>query len=62
LIYGDENIPYEEFTREHRIERGITGERREGLTTGHGSYLPDAFGGDEFVDGPEWSHSGPGQN
>lgn len=60
-IYGDEDIPYDEFTEDHRIERGITGTRRAGLTTGHGSYLPDAWGGDEYVDGPEWSQSGSGQ-
>jgi hypothetical protein len=58
LIYGDEGTdsppPYFEFTTAHRIQRGI---RQNGLTTGHGSYMPDAWGGDEFVDGPEWSQS-----
>ncbi|MDZ4833630.1 MAG: hypothetical protein SGJ27_07600 [Candidatus Melainabacteria bacterium] len=61
-IYGDEGAdgipPYFEFTKAHRINTGITGTRDTGLTTGHGSYLPDAWGGDEFVDGPEWSQSG----
>jgi hypothetical protein len=61
-IYGDEGAdglpPYFEFTTAHRINTGITGARDAGLTTGHGSYLPDAWGGDEFVDGPEWSQSG----
>ncbi len=63
-IYGDEGVhsipPFMEFTKEHRIEAGINGRRRKGLTTGHGSHLPDAWGGDEFVDGPEWSDSGAG--
>lgn len=61
-IYGDEGAdglpPYFEFTTVHRINTGIHGARDAGLTTGHGSYLPDAWGGDEFVDGPEWSQSG----
>lgn len=61
-IYGDEGAdgipPYFEFTKAHRINTGITGQRDTGLTTGHGSYMPDAWGGDEFVDGPEWSQSG----
>lgn len=61
-IYGDEGAdglpPYFEFTKAHRINTGITGQRDTGLTTGHGSYLPDAWGGDEYVDGPEWSQSG----
>lgn len=60
-IYGDEGVtlpPYEEFTKVHRINIGIMGDRDAGLTTGHGSYMPDAWGGDEFVDGPEFSQSG----
>lgn len=61
-IYGDEGEdgppPFEEFTREHRIEAGIYGERRQGLSTGHGSYLPSATGGDGYVDGAEMYHSG----
>lgn len=61
-IYGDEGAdgipPYFEFTKAHRINIGITGQRDQGITTGHGSYMPDAWGGDEFVDGPEWSMSG----
>jgi len=60
-IYGDEGFllpPFFEYTKAHRINRGIHGVRDAGLTTGHGSYLPDATGGDEFVDGPEWSQSG----
>lgn len=62
LIYGDEGVddipPYDEFTKEHRINNGIFDQRNRGLTTGHGSYLPDAWGGDEWVDGPEWDMSG----
>ncbi|HEY9755795.1 MAG TPA: hypothetical protein V6C97_11580 [Oculatellaceae cyanobacterium] len=60
-IYGDEGTtdipPYFGFDASHRINAGIAGTRAAGLTTGHGSYLPDAWGGDEFV-GPEWSMSG----
>lgn len=63
-IYGDEGTsgppPYFEFTMGHRIQTGITGQRAAGLTTGHGSYMPCAWGGDEFVDGPEFSMSGSG--
>jgi len=63
LIYGDEGTegppPFEEFTKEHRIQAGIWGRRAAGITTGHGSYLPDAWGGDEWVDGPEFSQSAP---
>lgn len=61
-IYGDEGSegppPFEEFTAGHRIQAGIQGNAR-GLTTGHGSYLPCAWGGDEYVDGPEFSQSAP---
>jgi hypothetical protein len=63
LIYGDEGVddipPYFEFDKSHRIAAGITGQRSAGLTTGHGSYLPDAWGGDEWVKGPEFDMSGP---
>jgi hypothetical protein len=63
LIYGDEGVydipPYFEFTVPHRINSGIFGQSDAGLTTGHGSWMPDAWGGDEFVKGPEWSQSGP---
>src|SRR6185369_6551805 len=52
-IYGDEGIwsppPYYGFTADHRINSGITGRRDAGLTTGHGEYLPDAWGADEFL-------------
>ena len=45
LIYGDEGRytvpPYFTFTEEHRIERGITS---GGLTTGHKSDAPEAWG------------------
>ncbi|MBX3073191.1 hypothetical protein KF728_14400 [Candidatus Obscuribacterales bacterium] len=61
-IYGDEGTegppPFEEFTAGHRIQAGIQG-NASGLTTGHGSYLPCAWGGDEYVDGPEFSQSAP---
>jgi hypothetical protein len=63
LIYGDEGVydipPDFEFTKDHRIAAGIFGQRDAGLTTGHGSLLPDAWGGDEFVKGPEFDVSGP---
>jgi hypothetical protein len=61
LIYGDEGKwdipPYDEFTVPHRINSGIFGVRDAGITTGHGSYMPDAWGGDEWT-GNEWSQSG----
>jgi len=35
------------------------GQRDAGLTTGHGSYMPSAWGADEFIAPPgEWSQSG----
>ncbi len=61
-IYGDEGTdglpPYDEFTPQHRINMGITGIRDSGLTTGHGSMLPPASGGDEFVDTEGFTMSG----
>lgn len=61
-IYGNEGTdglsPYFEFTPDHRIERGITGARAEGLTTFHGSLLPSATGNDEFIGGTEWLQAG----
>jgi len=64
LIYGDEGVvdipPYDYFDPIHRINAGIYDTRRKGLTTGHGSYLPDAWGADEFT-GNEWSMSGAGR-
>jgi hypothetical protein len=58
LIYGDEGTdgppPYSEFTPIHRIDAGIHGSRAAGLTTGHRSKLPSAWGRDEFL-GAEWS-------
>ncbi|MCC6978251.1 MAG: hypothetical protein IT343_08005 [Candidatus Melainabacteria bacterium] len=60
-IYGDEGTyglpPYMGFSKVHRINTGIMDERDAGLTTGHGSYMPDAWGGDEFHQN-EWSQSG----
>jgi hypothetical protein len=63
LIYGDEGTdwipPYFGFTYEHRINAGIFDQSDEGLTTGHGSYMPSAWGADEFLAPPgEWSESG----
>jgi hypothetical protein len=62
-IYGDEGTfgppPQMGFNIKHRINIGITGECDKGLTTGHGSYLPDAGGSDEFLRSPgAWSLSG----
>jgi hypothetical protein len=62
LIYGDEGTsdipPYFGFDESHRINLGIMGTRAAGLTTGHGSLLPNAWGGDEF-DMPEpWTQAG----
>lgn len=61
LIYGDEGViglpPYDYFTKEHRINAGIFGTRDAGLTTGHGSFMPDAWGADEYI-GNEWGQSG----
>ncbi len=62
-IYGDEGTtdipPYMGFSTVHRINNGIFDIRDKGLTTGHGSYLPDAWGADEFIAPPgEWSQSG----
>ncbi|MGH9551743.1 MAG: hypothetical protein ACRD3W_20325 [Terriglobales bacterium] len=69
LIYGDESTgkgelngtppPYNGFTPVHRIQEGIFDRRAAGLTTGHGSYMPSAWGRDEFL-GAEFSVSSPG--
>jgi hypothetical protein len=64
LIYGDEGVdtipPYFEFDQTHRINVGITGARAQGLTTGHSSMLPNAWGGDEFVKTEPFTMSGSG--
>ncbi len=62
-IYGDESTahgppPYMSFSEVHRINAGIKDNRDAGLTTGHGSYLPDAWGRDEILGEPEFSQSG----
>ena len=61
-IYGDEGKggkpPLSGFTKASRINSGITGIDAAGLTTGHGSYLPDATGRDEFIGGSEWDMTG----
>jgi hypothetical protein len=60
-IYGDEGVdgppPYMGFNKPHRINTGIMDERDKGLTTGHGSWMPDAWGKDEFL-GLEMDQSG----
>lgn len=60
-IYGDEGHegppPFDEFVYQNRINSGIYDIRDKGLTTGHGSYLPSAWGNDEFL-GAEWSQAG----
>lgn len=62
LIYGDEGTdgppPYYEFDQTHRINAGIFGIDNAGLTTGHGSLLPNAWGGDEFVKTEPFTMSG----
>jgi hypothetical protein len=62
LIYGDEGTdglpPYYEFDQTHRINAGIFGVDNAGLTTNHGSVLPNAWGGDEFVKTEPWTMSG----
>lgn len=64
LIYGDEGAnglpPYFGFSKAHRIDSGIWGMRDAGLTTGHGSVMPDAWGGDEYI-GAEWSNTNRGR-
>lgn len=61
-IYGDEGTdglpPLDSFLPQNRIDFGIVGTRRAGLTTGHGSIMPAAWGGDEFCQGTEWVPSG----
>lgn len=66
-IYGDEGQganppPYKGFTAQHRINAGIRGEQDAGLSTGHGSMLPDAWGRDEFIGGLEMSQGGYNNN
>jgi hypothetical protein len=62
MIYGDEGValpPLFGFTQASRINAGITGQNDAGLTTGHGSYMPDGVGADEFLAPPgEWNLSG----
>jgi len=59
MIYGDEGSdgppPLSEFTAANRINTGIMS---PGLTTGHGSLMPAAWGGDEFCQGTEWDMTG----
>lgn len=62
-IYGDEGSqslpPYYGFDYSHRINAGISGQTDQGLTTGHGSYMPSAWGADEILAPPgEQSQSG----
>jgi hypothetical protein len=62
-IYGDEGTdsipPYFGFDYSHRINKGIVAQRDKGLTTGHGSMMPSAWGADEFLAPPgEMSLSG----
>lgn|GEM_PF-457365 len=61
-IYGDEGVnglpPIDSFTSQNRINSGIFGTRNAGLTTGHGSIMPAAWGGDEYCHGTEWVRTG----
>jgi hypothetical protein len=66
-IYGDEGTtdipPLDSFQKQNRINAGINGQNAAGLTTGHGSYMPDAWGADEFLAPPgEWDMTGSGSN
>jgi hypothetical protein len=66
-IYGDEGIrtppPFFGFDQSHRIDAGITRLRDRGLTTGHGSVMPSAWGSDEFIAPPgEFCRSGAKSN
>lgn len=58
FIYGDEGAdglpPYMGFTTEHRINSGIVGPRAQGISTGHSSVLPNAWG--------NCYHSPPGES
>ena len=66
FIYGDEGSngppPFDNFKKINRIDAGITGVRDLGLTTGHGSVMPDAWGADEFISGGEWTQTGAKSN
>jgi hypothetical protein len=57
-IYGDEGAYIKGFQRENRIDAGIYYDRNAGLTTGHQSMLPSAWGADEFIGDSEPSMSG----
>lgn len=53
-IYGGEGYLEPEdlsdgFSSARRIETGIDRQSKEGLTTGHGSYLPSAWGYDQYT-------------
>jgi hypothetical protein len=66
-IYGDEGIrtppPFFGFDQSHRIDAGILRQRDRGLTTGHGSNMPSAWGFDEFIARPgEFCRSGAKSN
>lgn len=60
-IYGDEGVnglpPIDGFNAQNRIDAGIFATRSEGLTTGHGSLMPSAWG---WADGynNEWAWTG----
>lgn len=60
-IYGDEGVdglpPIDGFNAQNRIDAGIFGTRNAGLTTGHGSLMPAAWG---WADGTsnEWAWTG----
>ncbi len=60
-IYGDEGSIYippdSNFDATHRIARGFDKTTEHGLTTGHGSFLPSAWGYDGVRNPGEWSKS-----
>jgi hypothetical protein len=58
-IYGDEGSIFPPMAGNFSyISSGFDSNTRQGLTTGHGSLMPSAWGGDEFH-GNEHSVSGP---
>lgn len=56
IYYPGHLPPFEGFNHENRIDAGIYAIRNLGLTTGHGSYMPSAWGADEYV-GDEWANT-----
>ena len=59
-IYGDEgSTSYPSASNFGYISSGFHGQTKQGLTTGHGSRLPSAWGHDGVHGAGEWSDSAP---